>query len=199
MYNEKNLTALTNTGHASGSLYYYFNASKDDVSENHYFKDVRLSIGDVIIVYDGTQVLKYKVTGSSANNKSVELLDEYSERKVIELEDDSGTLTEEQINIVKNNHNNVVIINGGQVYSLSNTNDELTYKTFLNMDVGVSEYLVSSAIYIQLNKEAVNYGQWTKETIDVVDVLKSVSGYDSAKVQTLKNNNGEFVWVDDTP
>lgn len=74
MYKRENLHAITNAGTNGGNFYFYFNAGADDVTASGYFNDVRLTIGDVIMCYNGSAINSYKVTSSSSNAKSVTLI-----------------------------------------------------------------------------------------------------------------------------
>lgn len=74
MYINENLHAITNAGNNGGNFYFYFNAGNDDVTASGYFKDVRLSIGDVIMCYNGSAINSYKVTANVANAKSVTII-----------------------------------------------------------------------------------------------------------------------------
>lgn len=74
MYKKENLHAITNAGTNGGNFYFYFNAGADTVTASGYFNDVRLTIGDVIMCYNGSAINSYKVTSSSANAKSVTLI-----------------------------------------------------------------------------------------------------------------------------
>lgn len=74
MYKRENLHAITNAGTNGGNFYFYFNAGADTVTASGYFNDVRLTIGDVIMCYNGSSIKSYKVTSSSANAKSVTLI-----------------------------------------------------------------------------------------------------------------------------
>lgn len=86
-----------------------------------------------------------------------------SSKVEITLTGNSGQLTEEQIDQVKDNDNIVEIVCDGIVYRLANKDSSLSYKTYIGMDCAMSQTISFSAIYIQLNEEAVNYGHWTKE------------------------------------
>lgn len=74
MFKRENLHAITNAGTNGGNFYFYFNAGADTVTASGYFNDVRLTIGDVIMCYNGSSIKSYKVTSSSANAKSVTLI-----------------------------------------------------------------------------------------------------------------------------
>lgn len=74
MYKRENLHAITNAGTNGGNFYFYYNAGADEVTTSGYFNDVRLTIGDVIMCYNGSAINSYKVTASSANAKSVTLI-----------------------------------------------------------------------------------------------------------------------------
>ena len=71
MYKQDNLRVVTNTGNNGGNLYFYFNDDASTVTSSGFFKDVRLSVGDVVSVYDGTKITDYKVSAKSGNNKTV--------------------------------------------------------------------------------------------------------------------------------
>lgn len=74
MYNRENLRAITNTGNKGGNLYFYFNEDGSDITADGFFKDVRLSIGDVIQVYNGETIAEYQVDSKSGNDKTVVVL-----------------------------------------------------------------------------------------------------------------------------
>lgn len=74
MYNRENLRAITNTGNKGGNLYFYFNEDGSDITADGFFKDVRLSIGDVIQVYNGETIAEYQVDSKSGNDKTVIVL-----------------------------------------------------------------------------------------------------------------------------
>lgn len=86
-------------------------------------------------------------------------------RTVIELTGESGTLTDAEIALVESDSVDLVLVNDGQVFYLSNKQSDLTYKTFMNIDAALDAGYEINAIYIQLNPEAVNYGAWSKEQI----------------------------------
>lgn len=107
-----------------------------------------------------------KIPTQKAVKKFVE---SYRVQYLINLSGDSGTLTQEQIDIVSNNSKLYLIINDGQIFNLVNTMSNLTYKTFINLDIALSSSISAKAIYIQLDSSAANYGRWTKEDIVVMD------------------------------
>ena len=72
MYNSENLRSLVNNGNCN--LYFYFNSGNDTVTTSGYFNDVRLTIGDLIVSYNGSSVLSYKVTAKVGNAKTVSLI-----------------------------------------------------------------------------------------------------------------------------
>lgn len=74
MYTGENLHAITNAGNNGGNFYFYFNAGNDTVTDAGYFNDVRLSIGDVIMCYNGSAINSYKVTAKVGNAKTVTLI-----------------------------------------------------------------------------------------------------------------------------
>lgn len=74
MYTNENLHAITNAGNNGGNFYFYYNAGNDTVTTSGYFNDVRLTIGDVIMCYNGSAINSYKVTSASANAKTVTLI-----------------------------------------------------------------------------------------------------------------------------
>lgn len=90
---------------------------------------------------------------------------EVIDRVIINLEGDDGTLTEEQIALVSDDEANVVLNNGGKIFYLSNRQPDLSYRTFMNIDVAMTSDVEVSVIYIQLSKTAANYGRWTKEVL----------------------------------
>lgn len=92
-----------------------------------------------------------------------------SEKIEIELTGDSGQLTEEQIDQVKDNDNIVEIVCDGIVYRLANKDSSLSYKTYIGIDCAMSQTVSFSAIYIQLSEEAINYGHWTKEAKTITE------------------------------
>lgn len=94
-------------------------------------------------------------------------------KTAIVLTGESGTLTAEQIALITDNQRNYLLINDGEVFYLYNTASTADYKTFLNLDVTEDNLIEHKAIYIQLNPEAVNYGEWNKE--DIVAPAVSVS------------------------
>lgn len=81
----------------------------------------------------------------------------------IALTGDSGTLTAEQIALIKSNTTDAVLVNNGRVFYLADKLSTLTYRTYLSLDVAESEAVTAKAIYVQLNEGAVNYGRWTLE------------------------------------
>lgn len=90
---------------------------------------------------------------------------EVVDRIIINLEGDDGTLTEEQIALVSDDEANVVFNNGGKIFYLFNRQPDLSYRTFMNMDIATTTGVEFSAIYVQLSKTAANYGRWTKEVL----------------------------------
>ena len=74
MYTNENLHAITNAGNNGGNFYFYYNAGNDTVTTSGYFNDVRLSIGDVIMCYNGSAINSYKVTAKVGNAKTVTLI-----------------------------------------------------------------------------------------------------------------------------
>lgn len=92
-----------------------------------------------------------------------------SSKVEITLTGNSGQLTEEQIDQVKDNDNIVEIVCDGIVYRLANKDSSLSYKTYIGIDCAMSQTVSFSAIYIQLNEEAVNYGHWTKEAKTITE------------------------------
>lgn len=92
-----------------------------------------------------------------------------SSKVEITLTGNSGQLTEEQIDQVKDNDNIVEIVCDGIVYRLANKDSSLSYKTYIGMGCAMSQTISFSAIYIQLNEEAVNYGHWTKEAKTITE------------------------------
>lgn len=92
-----------------------------------------------------------------------------SSKVEITLTGNSGQLTEEQIDQVKDDNNIVEIVCDGIVYRLANKDSSLSYKTYIGIDCAMSQTVSFSAIYIQLNKEAVNYGHWTKEAKTITE------------------------------
>lgn len=73
-YNSENLRVITNTGKNGGNLYFYFNEDGSDITATGFFKDVRLSVGDVVIAYNGETIAEYQVDAASGNNKTVVVL-----------------------------------------------------------------------------------------------------------------------------
>lgn len=71
-YKGENLQPITNVGNCN--FYFYYNVSGDTVTTSGYFNDVRLSIGDLILSYNGSSVLSYKVTAKVGNAKTVTLI-----------------------------------------------------------------------------------------------------------------------------
>lgn len=71
MYNRNNLHAITNSGNNGGNFYFYFNAGNDTVTTSGYFNDVRITVGDLIVCYNGSMVSSYKVTAKVGNAKTV--------------------------------------------------------------------------------------------------------------------------------
>ena len=74
MYKRENLHAITNAGTNGGNFYFYYNAGADTVTTSGYFNDVRLSVGDVVMCYNGSSINSYKVTANTANAKTVTLI-----------------------------------------------------------------------------------------------------------------------------
>lgn len=74
MYNRENLRSITNTGNKGGNLYFYFNEDGSDITADGFFKDVRLSVGDVIQVYNGETIAEYQVDSQTGNDKTVIVL-----------------------------------------------------------------------------------------------------------------------------
>lgn len=74
MYNKENLRAITNTGNNGGNLYFYFNEDGSDVTAAGFFKDVRLSIGDVVQVYNGETIAEYQIDAKTGNDKTAVIL-----------------------------------------------------------------------------------------------------------------------------
>lgn len=70
MYKQENLRVITNTGKNAGSLYFYFNDDASTVTAPGFFKDVRLTVGAIVSVYDGTKITDYKITSKSGNDKT---------------------------------------------------------------------------------------------------------------------------------
>lgn len=95
-----------------------------------------------------------------------------SEKIEIELTGESGQLTEKQIEQIKNDDNIIEIVCDGIVYRLANKDSSLTYRTYIGMDCALSQTVSFSAIYIQLNEEAGNYGHWTKEDKTVAEATQ---------------------------
>lgn len=110
---------------------------------------LRVAVGDL----DTTKPLKWSGGFDGAGAKKYEIV----------LTGNSGTLTEEQIEQIKNDDNVIEIVCDGKVYRLSNKDSTLSYRTYSNLDCAMSDTMVFSGIYIQLSEEAVNYGHWTKE------------------------------------
>lgn len=90
---------------------------------------------------------------------------------------ESGTLADDEIALINNDAN---IINDGEKYYLSNKFATLTYRTYINTDVGTNTDLVAKAIYVQLNESAVNYGTWSKEDLTISDLTNYVKNTDYA-------------------
>lgn len=86
-----------------------------------------------------------------------------SEKIEIELTGDSGQLTEEQIAQVENDNNIIEIVCDGLVYRLENKDSSLSYRTYVAIDCATSLTATVKALYIQLNKSALNYGHWSIE------------------------------------
>lgn len=95
-----------------------------------------------------------------------------SEKIEIELTGESGQLTDKQIEQIKNDDNIIEIVCDGIVYRLANKDSSLSYRTYIGMDCALSQTVSFSAIYIQLNEEAVNYGHWTKEDKTVAEATQ---------------------------
>lgn len=70
MYNKNNLHAITNSGNNGGNFYFYFDANNDTVTTSGYFDDVRITIGDLILCYNGSSVNSYKITAKVGNAKT---------------------------------------------------------------------------------------------------------------------------------
>lgn len=87
-----------------------------------------------------------------------------SSKVEITLTGDSGQLTDEQIDQIKDDDNIVEIVCDGIVYRLGNKDSSLSYRTYIGLDCAMSQKVSFSAIYIQLSEEAYNYGHWTKES-----------------------------------
>lgn len=102
--------------------------------------------------YDGT---------NPTTSKSIQQLIETE----LELTGTDGTLTTSQIDDVLNK--NIIINNGGQIFRLVNKQSTLTYRTYICIDCAIDASLSVQAIYIQLDSSAVNYGHWSKETVNV--------------------------------
>ena len=81
--------------------------------------------------------------------------------KVIELEGDSGTLTNDEFNIIIENTKNIALLNDNQIYYLYEMND--TYYTFTNISSPLIDVVNYTSILINVSEEAVNYKTWTKE------------------------------------
>ena len=67
-YKSENLRPITANG--KKNLYFYFNDDASTVTASGFFNDVRLNIGDVVIVYDGTNLTDYKISSASGNSKT---------------------------------------------------------------------------------------------------------------------------------
>lgn len=78
MYNNENLRVITNTGNNGGNLYFYFNNDGSDITATGFFKDVRLSVGDVVVAYNGEEIAEYQVDSASGNDKTVVILRDVS-------------------------------------------------------------------------------------------------------------------------
>lgn len=83
----------------------------------------------------------------------------------IQLTEDSGTLTSEQLELITDETKTVVFNVNGKLYYLFNKNTSLTYRTFINFDISLSTELECSAVYVQLDKTAVNYGAYTVQEV----------------------------------
>lgn len=118
---------------------------------------LRVAVDDL----DETKPLKW-VGGFNGDSSKVE----------ITLTGNSGQLTEEQIEQVKNDDNIVEIVCDGIVYRLANKDSSLSYKTYIGMDCATAQTVSFSAIYIQLSEEAINYGHWTKEDKTIAEATQ---------------------------
>lgn len=113
----------------------------------------------------------------------------------IALTGTSGTLTATQIATVLDASKYVVFVNGGKVYTLSDKDSTLTYRTYINTDAATSSALEASAIYVQLDEGAVNYGTWSLEDITVggtpsaIDLDELIDGTDDITVDLNDDND----------
>lgn len=131
------------------------------------------------------QVLKKTATGEEWGSVSM------TTKVEVAVTGDSGTLTAEQLTAITDDSLVSDIVCDGQVFYLSNKMSSLTYRTYINTDCALESGVVLSAIYVQLNSGAANYGHWSKESIVVGN------GYDETKTQVLKNVQGVLTWVDE--
>lgn len=74
MFSLENLRAITINGNNGGNLYFYFNEDGSDVTASGFFASVRLSVGDVIEVWNGEVLAEYVVSSKSSNSATVEVL-----------------------------------------------------------------------------------------------------------------------------
>lgn len=104
-------------------------------------------------------------------------------KEIIELSGESGILTDEQIAIVKDNTKEYLIINDGEAFYLVNTQTDLPYKTYINLDIALTSNVDAKALYIHTGEEGVTYKHWSKESIsfDTVDVVDNLNSTDSDK------------------
>lgn len=84
-------------------------------------------------------------------------------KNIITLTGESGTLTSAQIAQVLDDTSVLEIVCDGVVFHLSNKQSNLTYRTFMSMDVANTENVSFKAIYINVSEGAANYGAWTLE------------------------------------
>lgn len=108
---------------------------------------LRVAVGDL----DKTKPLQWE--GGINGSSKVEIV----------LTGDRGELTEEQIAQVENDNNIIEIVCDGLVYRLENKDSSLSYRTYVAIDCATSLTATVKALYIQLNKSALNYGHWSIE------------------------------------
>lgn len=106
---------------------------------------------------------------------------EKTEKNVITLTGESGTLTSAQIAQVLDDTAVLEIVCDGVVFRLSNNQSDLTYRTFMSMDVANTENVAFKAIYVNVSAGAANYGDWTLEE-------ESAGGGSEPVVETVTGN-----------
>lgn len=110
---------------------------------------------------------------------------------IIELTGESGRLTAEQLKLINNENINVMLLLDGKIYRY--VENQITFKTYTNVVYPTISTEEIKAIYVNISPEAVNYGTWSLEEIEVGGSIST----DDVTIHKNSNEELEVIGITD--